>query len=352
MPYQSTSGYIPPDQPGGSPMPGQEERIQRIRLEQGILYDVRRLSRAFAVMLFLEALILFLFSGAGYFISGLMDIAGLYDNEAAWEIVEEIYTICIYSSAFLIPYLLYGKMIGYRLREIPHARPYGPVTFSSVGICMGVSLVGSTLSIMALTFFSSIGLYPPDFPGGYPGNPVAFALNLANGTLLPAVIEETAYRGVLLGSLRRYGDRTAILLSSLFFGLGHGNMAQLPHAFLLGLAMAYFVVKTNSIFTSMFIHFMNNAIVTVIDLMGQQLTYSQYAVLNGLQTLLYIVCFIIAAVYLFSIRKVDWRIYPSACPVRESRISAAFLSSIPMILALLMLVVQIFMSFTRGEPSF
>ena len=88
---------------------------------------------------------------------------------------------------------------------------------------------------------------------------VAFAV-------VPALVEEFAFRGVVMQPLRKYGDWFAIIMSSAFFALLHGNMVQIPFAFVAGMALGFFRIKTGSIWTSVVIHFFNNAISVVASI--------------------------------------------------------------------------------------
>lgn len=78
--------------------------------------------------------------------------------------------------------------------------------------------------------------------------------------VVPALVEEFAFRGVVLGHLRRYGNTFAILASSLLFGLMHGNAVQIPFAFAAGCIMAYADVLAGSLLPSLILHFLNNLV--------------------------------------------------------------------------------------------
>ena len=73
-------------------------------------------------------------------------------------------------------------------------------------------------------------------------------------------------RGVVMQPLRKYGDRFAIVVSAVLFAALHGNMVQIPFAFIAGLALGYFAIITNSIWTSVAIHCLNNLSATVISI--------------------------------------------------------------------------------------
>ena len=85
----------------------------------------------------------------------------------------------------------------------------------------------------------------------------------------PALIEEFLFRGVIMGSLLRFGKPFAIFTSALVFGLVHGNLVQIPFAFMVGLVIGAMVVETNSIWTGVIIHFINNFISLCLDYLSR-----------------------------------------------------------------------------------
>ncbi|MDR3344846.1 MAG: CPBP family intramembrane metalloprotease [Oscillospiraceae bacterium] len=87
---------------------------------------------------------------------------------------------------------------------------------------------------------------------------VNIAMFVVQVAISPALLEEFAFRGVMMQSLRRYGDGFAIVASALVFGVFHGNLVQAPFAFMLGLVMGYLAIATGSIWTAVLIHFANN----------------------------------------------------------------------------------------------
>ena len=79
-------------------------------------------------------------------------------------------------------------------------------------------------------------------------------------SVLPALTEEFAFRGVVMGSLRKYSDALALIVSSALFALMHGNFVQMPFTFCCGLAFGYIAIKCNSLLPAIIIHFINNAL--------------------------------------------------------------------------------------------
>ena len=88
--------------------------------------------------------------------------------------------------------------------------------------------------------------------------------------LTPAFAEEFAFRGILMGTLKKYGNSFAIITSAVMFGGMHGNIIQIPFAFILGLVFAYIDCKANSIIPSIIIHFVNNFYSVMMDIIRSQ----------------------------------------------------------------------------------
>jgi membrane protease YdiL (CAAX protease family) len=75
------------------------------------------------------------------------------------------------------------------------------------------------------------------------------------------IFEEILCRGIILESFRaKYGIWAAWLCSSLFFGVIHGEVAALFSASVLGLILGYAYIRTNSIFSAIILHALNNGL--------------------------------------------------------------------------------------------
>jgi len=79
--------------------------------------------------------------------------------------------------------------------------------------------------------------------------------------LAPAICEELAFRGFILSGLRRMGSKwTAIVISSLFFGLTHGLLQQSLAATAVGIAIGYIAVQSGSLVPGMVFHCTHNSL--------------------------------------------------------------------------------------------
>jgi membrane protease YdiL (CAAX protease family) len=76
--------------------------------------------------------------------------------------------------------------------------------------------------------------------------------------------EEVFFRGFAHTALKRkYGFKKGILLSSLFFGVYHGLPWQIPYAVVAGVLLAYSYEKTQSLYTPIMLHIINNGIAVI-----------------------------------------------------------------------------------------
>lgn len=169
---------------------------------------------------------------------------------------------------FLLGYIFRKKgLIGNIPMEKPHKAKYLPlVIIGGFGLCLVGNVITSYLDILIemLTGFELSNLEMPSTPRNA-GGVLLFFLSTA---VVPALVEEMALRGVVMQPLRRYGDWYAIICSAVIFGLMHCNLVQIPFAFIAGIVIGYAVVVTESVWTGVIIHFMNNAfsvLVSVVD---------------------------------------------------------------------------------------
>lgn len=91
--------------------------------------------------------------------------------------------------------------------------------------------------------------------------------------ILAPFVEELVFRGAvlrsLLGSMKPVW---AVTLSALFFALVHGNPAQMPHAFIIGLLLGWMYWRTGSILPGIALHWVNNSVAYVVVRLMPQYT--------------------------------------------------------------------------------
>ncbi|OJU13319.1 MAG: hypothetical protein BGN88_09235 [Clostridiales bacterium 43-6] len=166
--------------------------------------------------------------------------------------------IIITAFIFVLPYAIAAKLLRYRLSQLISFRTKINSPLPAFLVTLGFFAAGSILTILVNVIFSLFGLRPnaPDF--GTPKTLWEFLFFTLATAVAPALFEEFAFRGVILNVLKPFGIWPAVLISSLLFGLMHGNFVQIPFAFCAGIGLAFLYIKTNSIWLCSLVHFLNN----------------------------------------------------------------------------------------------
>lgn len=91
--------------------------------------------------------------------------------------------------------------------------------------------------------------------------------------LFAPLVEETVFRGAILRSLLDTKMRpwAAICISAALFGVVHGNLAQMPHAFIIGILLGWMYHRTRSILPEVVLHWVNNTVVYATYVLAPQL---------------------------------------------------------------------------------
>lgn len=87
--------------------------------------------------------------------------------------------------------------------------------------------------------------------------PVKLYLILAYA-VLPSICEEFVYRGILCREYEKGGVMRAVIISSLFFGLLHFNLPNLPVYIFAGVILAMTMYATRSLLGAVIAHFLYN----------------------------------------------------------------------------------------------
>ena len=78
--------------------------------------------------------------------------------------------------------------------------------------------------------------------------------------LIPAIIEETAFRGFILGGFCEYGAKFAVIISAMIFAMSHTSLTAVIYSFLCGIILGCLYLRTNSLIACMTVHFLCNAL--------------------------------------------------------------------------------------------
>ena len=78
--------------------------------------------------------------------------------------------------------------------------------------------------------------------------------------LFAPVLEEVVFRGIIFQTLlqKMSGVVVPVVISAAIFSVFHFNPAQMPHAFLVGIMLAFICIRTHSVIPCIFYHWVNN----------------------------------------------------------------------------------------------
>ena len=167
------------------------------------------------------------------------------DNYITYLLVVQLaFTIC------LSVHLLLGKYVTFDKHDTQFIRR--PILWLlSFILIVGMALWNNYLNELA------------DFPNTmerFLDDMMRHPLGIVATVIMAPVMEELLFRGAIQGHLMRVWKQPvwAILVSSLLFGLVHGNPAQIPFAFTIGLGLGWMYYMTGSLIPCLFMHFVNN----------------------------------------------------------------------------------------------
>jgi len=191
----------------------------------------------------------------------------------------------------------------FRTMRFTRPKDFKATALATLGIML--LIVPYTMLFNAVTnlLLEVIGYKRAASVGAIYGGVGDFFIQLALVAVLPAVFEEFTHRGVLLSGMENRGSEfSAIVWSSLLFGLMHQNPLQMIYATFGGFVFGLLVIKTGSVFPAMCAHFANNAISTFIDYSTQRGTafgkwYDSVAGSSGVLSLLLTVAVLAFATY-------------------------------------------------------
>lgn len=199
---------------------------------------------------------------------GSETVSNLMATETMSYIVEMLYSLIAVGLPFII---MKAVMKKYYDGPLPYSKPKNtkyllPLLIVGLAVCF----VGDIFTSIAAMFSDSISQASQNaaaMTSANPDNAVDMILYFLRTAIVPALIEETVMRGVIMQPLRKYGDMFAILMSSLVFGLLHCNLAQIPFAFIAGIALGYIACVTESLWPSIILHAMNNTYSLVVAIL-------------------------------------------------------------------------------------
>ena len=193
-------------------------------------------------------------------VSSLLLVLIFGANASGWRfwIMQALYTLCIGSSAFIYAAATHTRVfVATKLNVAPR---YAHVLWGCLAVTFLVACM-TPINNLLLDGIEALGLKRPS---------VELENNLAGllivACILPCITEEIVFRGTVAQSLANSNNRLgALAICGALFALFHANPAQTVHQFVLGAFLTLLVFRSGSLWTSVIVHFFNNALVVALS---------------------------------------------------------------------------------------
>ncbi len=232
---------------------------------QAEMRQLKKSSTFAAVMLLAMLFVDFLLTVASQFglLGGILQWANIHEKYMLVNMI--VYVVCL-----AVPAVAVALIGGYRRNPFASKRVSGGVLGVGVVGGMAIAIFANVATSWLMDWLTMLGVPEPEMPDMLQPTLVSLALNILSTAVLPALIEEMIFRGYILNTLRLHGDGLAVVLSAVLFALFHGNVLQIPFAFILGLVMGYLTVQTDSIWPAVLLHFSNNLMSVLLNFFGKR----------------------------------------------------------------------------------
>lgn len=256
-------------------------------------------------------------------------------DKQSYEVAHQAALLISSIAAIGIPFNLFRMFIKI---PAPNAYPFKPVKRHTIAkmvfIGLGVSVVSYSATVILVAIASLIGVDLAPSTITTPTSPAAIFLFIINTTVIPAFFEEMAFRGVVMQTLRRFGDGFALITSSLLFAIIHANFSQTPNAIIMGLVMGYFTMLTGSLWPAIAIHFTNNLSVILMLFATQAMSPPAALIVQYVLYMVYIIAGVVSLLYLLRRYHNLFYIRKSCCHLDSARKVAIFFASPAIVIVL------------------
>lgn len=278
-----------------------------------------------------------------------LDISKISGNTSPYLTLSILQVICIGVPTVFYCLLRgneYRSQLGLRLMRVRH------ITLSVYSLMF---IVSGTMALSLLMYT----LFPEAFAASgmdskntaitafTTGDSIYAAITFA---IIPAILEEFLFRGVVRADYSRYGGATAVILSSLLFAMLHFSPVRLPLYLFTGIVLALTAGAADSIIPTVLIHIANNLFVLYFEKYIYRIAGKHSGGLILLTFIVVLVTFISAILFFAKAERLYWEFgaMNKPSPLRK-KVSAAdsplFVQAILSPTLLLLLVFWIVVSF-------
>lgn len=233
-------------------------------MEKKLTYDKYDAGQGFLFALFMPFIVSLVYLFIVYIVAS---IAGVSLENITENTIYLTFAILMSPIAFILTFMLVNK-----ISRTDYAMALGikqKFNYKYLIVAILLSLVCVFGMSNFVNLFDAV-LEKIGFVGSYslplPMNNFGYlVLNLILLAIFPAICEELVFRGIIFSGLKQYGNMSAVFLSATLFMLVHSSVEQTVYPFFVGIVLALLMLRTNNIIYPIILHFLNNAIVVVMN---------------------------------------------------------------------------------------
>lgn len=199
--------------------------------------------------------------------------ANLTSTKSAYEML--LSSTVLQAVVFVLPCVFYAMLKKLPQVDTASLRPFTPSRIVLIVSLLAVMLTGSWLiNLLQLSLWGDSTVMDNTAAtfreiGGRGGQ----LLTVSAVCIMPAICEEYAFRGIIMGDLRRYGAMPAIVAGALLFSMAHFSFSGFASSLFCGIVLGASVVVTRSVFASMLLHALYNVCTVFILPYIQKITF-------------------------------------------------------------------------------
>ncbi len=259
------SEIVPQIEIPGCKIPVEPSQKEKKRLRH--YYNIGGANMAFHLIFTLAASSLLIFI--------VMLVLQLINPDVSYEVLYDYaYGSSIMAGISAIVYLIANVLfsyIGFKWSKVKFSSLIHTRDFSfgkAVQYCFTAIFIQYAAALICMGFSDIIekyGFSTDISTEGYAETAAGLIISSLYACIIAPITEELFFRGMLLRTFGRANQRFAIIASSAFFGLAHGNLPQFLLAFLLGIFLAHIDLKHGSLIPSVIVHMFINTSATVLN---------------------------------------------------------------------------------------
>lgn len=173
----------------------------------------------------------------------------------------------------LLPSLLFLYFKRYPIKKVLRLNR---ISFKQILMVILITIFTYPLAIFLQAIFLSILSYFKDItPNGVPlpEDGIQYIISFFIIAISPGICEEVMFRGVMLDAYEKIGRNKSIIITAFLFGIFHFTVLNMIGPFLIGIVFGIMVYKTNSLYSSIIGHTVNNGIALTLGYFINKYSY-------------------------------------------------------------------------------